>query len=168
MKIQLLILFAALNCFAQPTFPTNIVITLVQAGKVSLAWDRAATHTNVVYTALVGVKSGVYNLRVEAGTNTTAIVSNLPPALYFFAVIARNQAGLESDPSNEISYAIERVEPPVRIRTAQVDATLEAAPYPDGPWETLVKFPRTILLAASDQRFLRVKLSALAGPDITP
>ncbi len=80
-----------------------------QAQSVSLAWDRAASHTNLsAFILKWGVTSGSYTGQVSVATNlTTTTVNNLVPGVtYFFAVTARNVAGLESDPSNEISYTI--------------------------------------------------------------
>lgn len=79
------------------------------AQSVSLAWDRAASHTNLsAFILKWGVTSGSYTGQVSVATNlTTTTVNNLVPGVrYFFAVTARNVAGLESDPSNEISYTI--------------------------------------------------------------
>ena len=152
---------------AQPAFPTNVVIKLVQEGNVTLAWDRAASHTNLAsFGLLTGVRSGVYNQRLDCPTNlTTCTVSNLPSgATYFFAVVARNVAGLDSDPSNEISYTIERPAPPPSVRTAQIKTMLEFAPFPEGPWTNLVAFSAINVAASSDQRFFRVRLNSIPSP----
>lgn len=171
MKFLLLFLLCAsapLRLLAQPAFPTNIVVTLNQRGQVSLAWDRAASHTNVTYCVLIGVKSGTYNVRQDAGTNTTATVTNLAPSLYFFAVIAKSAAGLESDPSNEIAYEVTKPPPPPAVRTAQINTTLESAPFPEGPWTNLVSYPPALVVASSDQRFFRARLTSTPGPVLTP
>lgn len=76
---------------------------------VTLAWDRAASHTNLsAFILKYGVTSGSYTGQVSVATNlTTTTVNNLVPGVaYFFAVTAKNVANLESDPSNEISYTV--------------------------------------------------------------
>lgn len=153
---------------AQPAFPTNIIVTLVQSGRVSLAWDRAASHTNVVFTVLVGVASGVYNLRAEAGTNTTFTVTNLLAGSYFFAVIARNAAGLESDPSNEIGAAVEKPGRVPAVRTTQLRSGIEGAKYPDGPWNEVTAFPMFAVAAVEEHRFFRMRLDHERGPVVNP
>lgn len=152
-----------MNVEAQPAFPTNIVVTLNQKGQVSLAWDRAASHSNVTFCVLIGVKSGVYNVRQDAGTNVTTVVTNLAPALYFFTVIAKNQAGLESDPSNEVSYEVTKPLAPSGIRTTQVITNLESAPFPDGPWTKILSYQPVTFVASADQRFFRARLMIDVG-----
>lgn len=80
---------------------------LLSAASATLAWDRAASHTNLsAFVLKYGVSSGSYTGKVSVATNfTSATVNDLVPGVrYFFAVTARNVAGLESDPSNEISH----------------------------------------------------------------
>lgn len=155
-----LLLSATFTTLAQPSFPTNVVVTLNQRGQVGLAWDRAASHTNVVFTVLVGVQPGVYNLRVEAGTNTAHTVTNLAPFSYFFAVIARNASGLESDPSNEVSATVAKPQAPANHRTIAVPLTagIQASSSPDGPWREIKSFGTLWYIAKTDQRFFRPTL----------
>ena len=167
MKLALSILLAStIWCSAQPAFPTNIVVTLSQKGQVSLAWDRAASHSNVTFCVLIGVKSGVYNVRQEAGTNATATVTNLAPALYFFSVIAKSPAGLESDPSNEVSFEVTKPLAPTGIRTTQVNTSLESAPFPEGPWTNILSYQPATFMASADQRFFRARLAIGVGQSI--
>src|SRR6187455_2520021 len=70
---------------------------------VTLAWDRDSSHTNLSsYLVKYGESSGSYTGQVSVATNnTSATISNLAAGrTYYFAVTARNVAGLESDPSN--------------------------------------------------------------------
>jgi hypothetical protein len=158
-----------LMAIAQPAFPTNVV-ALVQHGTVTLAWDRAASHTNLAsFGVLIGVASGAYNVRQEQATNTTtATVTNLAPGRYFFAVTARNVAGLDSDPSNEISVAIEKPPAVPSVRTVGVRAVLEGGTYPGGPWVGVIEWPAVALLASSEHRFFRVKLDVGPGVAVMP
>jgi len=76
----------------------------VQAAQsVTLAWnpDPGVAGYHLHY----GTASGVYNQTTDVGNTTTATVPNLTPGLtYFFVVTAFNTAGLESLPSNEVSF----------------------------------------------------------------
>jgi len=77
---------------------------------VSLAWDRNAattdTRTNTVgYRLYSGTASGYYSSSADVGKSVKATVSNLVSgSTYYFTVKAYNAAGIESPPSNEISY----------------------------------------------------------------
>ena len=74
---------------------------------VSLAWD-ASTGTSVAgYVVKYGAASGVYTNSLNVGNQLTATISGLQDsATYYFAVTARDANGLESVPSNEISYEV--------------------------------------------------------------
>lgn len=170
MKTIISIISALLLAFAveaQVPFPTNLVVRLNTNGQVSLAWDRAASHTNLAsFGILVGVRSGVYNVRHEVTTNNTVYtVTNLPAGVtFYFAAVARNVAGIDSDPSNEVSYTIPKPEPVPAIRTTYIDSDLESAPFPTGPWTNEVSYPRFSYLATSEQKFFRVRMRASPGP----
>lgn len=85
-----------------------LTISDVSAESVTLAWDRAASHTNLsAFVLKWGTQSGRYSDFLEVDPSlTTVTVNNLPPGVrYYFVVTARNLAALESDPSNEVSYA---------------------------------------------------------------
>jgi len=97
-------------CLARNAVVAAVILftpQLLSAASATLAWDRAASHTNLsAFVLKYGVSSGSYTGKVSVATNlTSATVSDLVSGVrYFFAVTARNVAGLESDPSNEISY----------------------------------------------------------------
>jgi uncharacterized protein (TIGR02597 family) len=76
---------------------------LQAAQSVSLAWD---TESGVAgYRLHYGTASGIYTQTVDVGDTTTATVSSLTPGLtYYFVVTAYNVAGLESLPSNQVSF----------------------------------------------------------------
>ena len=85
---------------------------LYQAQGVTLAWNRAASHTNLsAYVVKYGVTSGSYTGQVSvAGSQTSATVNTLTPGLtYYFVVTAKNTSNVESDPSNQISYTVPAV-----------------------------------------------------------
>lgn len=147
---------------AQPAFPTNVVVVLNRNGSVSLAWDRAISHTNVTFSVLVGVASRVYNLRVDAGASTTATITNLPAgATYYFAVVA-TASTIDSEPSNEVSKLIDKPVPVPTIRTVSIRSALQESRYPDGPWSMTMEH-REYNVAAVEPRFYRVVMTAVPG-----
>jgi len=78
------------------------------SGTVTLAWDPSP-GTNVIanYNIYYGAASATYTNVVAAGTNTTVSISNLVGGTtYYFAAKARNASCVESDFSNETSYAV--------------------------------------------------------------
>lgn len=162
-----LIILLAVAANAQIPFPTNVVIRLNTNGQVSLAWDAAPSHTNLAsFGVLVGVQSGIYNVRHETPTNnTTFTVTNLPAGIrFYFAVVARNVAGIDSDPSNEINYTIPKPAPTQGVRTTYIDGALQSAPFPTGPWTNEVEFPSQLMVARNEQRFYRLVVNAVPGP----
>ena len=77
---------------------------------VTLAWTPD-TETNISnYNLYYGGASGVYTNSVNVGNVTNCMVAGLQSAsTYYFAVTADNTSGLESAPSNEISYTVPTV-----------------------------------------------------------
>lgn len=72
---------------------------------VNLAWDANSEPNIAGYVLHYGKTQGQPTQSLEVGNATTATVSNLADGTtYFFTVTARNTAGLESAPSNEVSY----------------------------------------------------------------
>lgn len=96
----------ALNAWAVPT--TN------QTARVTIVWSPGS-GTNVIanYNVYYGVASATYINTVSSGTNTTVTISNLVHGVtYYFAATAVDTSGLESDFSNEISWAVPTNPPP--------------------------------------------------------
>ena len=118
-----LILFCllTLSVKAQPAFPTNVLVARLTNNVITLAWDRAASHTNIeCFKLYVGIASGIYNTNYTT-TNTTISISNLVGYVFYFTVTAKGSNGLESDYSNQISFDARRPEPrphQARPRTA--------------------------------------------------
>src|SRR2546429_4838658 len=74
---------------------------------VSLAWDADPEKTVAGYIVHYGGVSGVYTNSFNVGTNINATLPGLQEgATYYFAVTAYNADGLESNPSNEVSYQV--------------------------------------------------------------
>jgi hypothetical protein len=72
---------------------------------VTLAWGRSPDSDVTGYRIYYGVESGIYTNSISAGNATTSAVTGLASGVtYFFVVTAYNSIGLESLPSNEVSY----------------------------------------------------------------
>ncbi len=83
------------------------VSAVAAAANVTLAWDPSTDPTVTGYNLYYGSASGTYTNVILAGGATSATVSNLTQgATYFFAATTYNAAGLESDYSIEVSYAV--------------------------------------------------------------
>ena len=72
---------------------------------VRLAWDANSEPNIAGYVLHYGKTQGQPTQSLEVGNATTATVSSLADGTtYFFTVTARDTSGLESAPSNEVSY----------------------------------------------------------------
>lgn len=84
------------------------------SGTATLGWTATTTNsdgsalTNLAgYKVYYGTASGSYPRSIDVGNVTTYEVTNLPIGFtYYFVVKSYNQAGVESEPSNEASKAI--------------------------------------------------------------
>ncbi len=80
---------------------------VLSAGEVTLAWDPNSEPDLAGYKLYYGLESGQYDEIIDVGNVTTTTVPGLDAGLtYYFVVTAYNAAGLESDPSNEVSYTV--------------------------------------------------------------
>jgi hypothetical protein len=87
----------------------------LQASAVTLAWQASPDATVTGYKLYYGVASGVYTNSVNVGTNLTCRLTNLVLGVtYYFVVTAYNAAGLESLPSNEVSWFARLAAPVMR------------------------------------------------------
>ena len=78
-----------------------------EAASVTLAWDGNTESDLAGYKVHYGGSSGNYTNSTDVGNVTTNRVDGLMQgARYFFVVTAYNTNGLESEPSNEISYTV--------------------------------------------------------------
>jgi Fibronectin type III domain len=72
---------------------------------VTLAWDPSVGPDITGYRLYLGTASGVYIQTSDVGINTSTMVSNLTVGqTYYFVVTAYTSSGLESPPSNEVSF----------------------------------------------------------------
>ena len=87
---------------------SSFSINTVQAlQSVTLAWDPNSETNLVGYVFYHGTASGQYSSSNNVGNATNTTVSGLQEGgTYFFAVTAYDNSGLESDPSNEVSYTV--------------------------------------------------------------
>lgn len=73
----------------------------------TLAWDPNTDAGLAGYKIYYGAQSQDYTNNISVGTNTTVVVSNLVEGVtYYFVATALSVTGLESLPSNEVSYDV--------------------------------------------------------------
>jgi hypothetical protein len=74
---------------------------------VTLAWDASPDTNAVGYVLYYGTASGAYDFRLDVATNKTVTVANLTEGqTYFFVVTAYDSEGMESEPSNEVTFVV--------------------------------------------------------------
>lgn len=74
---------------------------------VTLAWNPAPDSTIAGYKIHYGTASHFYSSVVTVGNTNQATISGLMPGMtYYFAATSYNQAGEESNLSNEASYTV--------------------------------------------------------------
>jgi hypothetical protein len=85
----------------------GLVSAPVFAATVSLEWDPSADPEFVGYNVYVAPVSGGATNKLDVGVTPVATIQNLQEGeTYQFFVTARNSAGIESDPSNEVEYFV--------------------------------------------------------------
>lgn len=92
----------------------------LEAATVSLAWDAPSVNTDgspvanlAGYRLYYGTASHTYSNMITVGLTTVATLSNLQEGVtYFFAVVAFNDAGVESSFSEELTWTAP-ITPPV-------------------------------------------------------
>lgn len=104
---------------------TDLFIGVVVAGtlwgsgaawgaQVTLAWDPNSEPDLAGYKLYRGQSAGVYDRTVDVGNVTTFTDTDLQTDVtYYFVVTAYNTAGLESDPSNEVSFLAPNAPPTI-------------------------------------------------------
>ena len=81
---------------------------------VTLAWDANSETDLAGYRVYVGQESGKRTTSFEAGRATTITLENLTAgATYYVSVTAYNTTGLESLPSEEVSFTVLSVAAPL-------------------------------------------------------
>lgn len=103
-----------------------VVFSAARTEAVTLAWDANREANLAGYNLYYGPDKGPAQ-RVNVGKVTSASVTNLSPNVsYYFYVTAYNTAGLESDPSAQVTYT----EP------GSVTPGGGVTPPPDGSWKS--------------------------------
>jgi VCBS repeat-containing protein len=96
---------------------------------VTLAWDPSPDPDVVGYVVYCGGTSGVYAYATNVTNQTSAQMTGLQSGqTYFFAVTARDSLGMESLPSNEISYQVPVSTPPTIALTSPSAGATYTAP----------------------------------------
>ncbi len=87
-------------------------VTAQATSNVTLSWVANTEPDIAGYRLHYGTTAGSYDHHLEAGNATTAVLSDLADGTtYFIALTAYNAAGIESQPSNEISYTASGADP---------------------------------------------------------
>jgi len=74
---------------------------------VTLAWDQEADPSVAGYRVYFGTSSGDYSRRIDVGNTPSAAIPNLTVGTtYYFVVTAYDASGLESAPSQEVSFTV--------------------------------------------------------------
>lgn len=113
------ILFANIGCRPVAALVVLVVAAFgslpTNAASVTLSWNPDSTPALAGYRLHYGTASRSYSSDLAVGANeTSATVSNLQYGrTYYFAVTARNTAGLESAYSAEVSYTAPAAPPPM-------------------------------------------------------
>lgn len=102
---------------------------------VLLGWDANVETNCSGYKLLAGSASRTYSITntVLGRTITSGAVSNLPSGKVFFALVAFDQAGTDSDFSNEVTWT-NRLSAPKNFK---LTGTIQAGLTPTGPWSNL-------------------------------
>ena len=120
---------------------------------VDLAWDPNPESDIAGYVLYYGDASRHYTNSIPVGTATNATVHGLiAGATYYFAVTAKNTAGLESDPSNEVTFT------PSDVADNQPPNALS------GNWDVPEDTATSITLAGSDLEGDTLTFNILSQP----
>src|SRR4051812_9800466 len=110
------------------------------AASVNLRWDTSSDSRVTGYRLYYGPRARTYTNSVDAGNANSRLVGGLGAgATYFFAVTSYNRLGIESPPSNEISYAPTNLPPSISTVSNQavaLDQATAAIPFVVGDADT--------------------------------
>jgi len=124
----------------------------------TLAWDASSDSTIAGYRLRYGTTSGNPSQSIDAGKATNRTLSNLNDATtYYFTVVAYNSAGLESQPSNQVSYTTAGPGGSSEVVSIwkNTDVPQIADSGPDQPVELGVKFRSDVAGKISGIRFYK-------------
>ena len=92
------------------TIPVTLTVTApTNNGTASLTWNPSTDTSVTGYNMYMGTQSGVYGPPVSVGLSTSYTAGNLTGGgkTYYFVVTAVNNAGTESQHSNEVNKTIQ-------------------------------------------------------------
>jgi hypothetical protein len=88
------------------------------SAQVTLAWDPSNQSNLKGYKIYYGTVSGNYQWTIDAGNETSYMVTGLNTgATYYAAATAYNNSGLESSFSNEVTFTVSSIPGPPRATT---------------------------------------------------
>ena len=116
---------------------------------VTLRFDPSPSPSLQGYRIRWGNQSGIYTEQAEIGFSTTATISTLLPGTYYFVATAYDVMGLESVPSNEVSWTTT-----VGI-TNFLYVIVQTSSKPNGPWTNLVT---NAVDAVKAQKYFRAEI----------
>jgi len=122
-----------------PLPPRPALAEEVLVPSITFAWDASPSPGIEGYFLYYGPASRTYTNRWAVGNVTQATIPR-PPGTNYYTVTAGDTNGLESDYSNEVSFA----EPTTIV------VRLQSATNAAGPWQTLSP-PAVVLTNASAQ-----------------
>lgn len=107
-------------------FALAAVTVQAQTNRVTLAWDPNSETNLAGYVVITGTNAGfstngpiLFTSPLLTGTNYS--LTNLATGpVWWFAVLARDDVGLDSDPSNEVSWKSARPSRPTGFRRVTV------------------------------------------------
>ncbi|HXJ58925.1 MAG TPA: fibronectin type III domain-containing protein [Verrucomicrobiae bacterium] len=110
----------------------------LRAAEVKVAWGASASSNVTNYTLKYGTSSGSYPTTRNVGNTLTATASNLQTGVrYYFVVTSRNSSGVESDPSNELSYTPGSTPPPATNQPPTLNPIANVTILEDGGLQTI-------------------------------
>jgi len=132
---------------------TAQVAPTYKPARVLVEWEPVPPETNVFanvvgYKIYYGTNSRIYQVVVDAGSETNLITTNHVRGLtYYFAATGYNIHGVESEYSEEAILAIPPLPPfPTGLQATNepmvvLSAHLESAHDPAGPWTDAAIYP---------------------------
>lgn len=103
-------------------------------GSLKLAWDPSptpgVTYRIYAHNSPIGTNLAPAVVKLDAGTNLTAQVSNLAPGQWHFVATAVKE-GIESEPSNELATEVPAKPANMRTVTLQWSATVTGTNWLD-------------------------------------
>lgn len=108
-----------------------LLLPIFNVFPLTLAWDASPDANVTGYNIYYGTNSGIWPSKVNAGTNLTLIISNtnfVNGTTYYFIATAYTVDGVESLPSNEVSYDAANYYPTISIISDKIIYANQTAP----------------------------------------